>query len=187
MRAARVNGHDLARIQSVASFFVSRMDTEVDRRLEAIGSCEALALRGTAAIANARYAFSVYTEAFTGPGWLELAGHGAAKQRPLWASTSTKNPQYPDTRYVNQLAVHGAVNTMPLTTLEAVADHGRTDGDTVTGRAGLSAETLALLPGVGVDADDVYDTLEREGVDKFAASWGVLHDRVQRMLDKARS
>jgi transaldolase len=87
--------HDLARIQSVASFFVSRMDTEVNRRLKAIGSCEALALRGTAAIASARYAFSVYTEAFTGSGWLELAGHGAAKQRPLWASTSTKNPQYP--------------------------------------------------------------------------------------------
>ena len=125
--------------------------------------------RRAAAAAIARYAFSVYTEAFTGPSWLELAGHGVAKQRPLWASTSTKNPQYPDTRYVDQIAVHGAVNTMPLTTLEAVADHGRTDGDTVT-------ETFKLLSGVGVDVDDVddvddvYDTLEREGVDKFAAS-----------------
>jgi transaldolase len=143
--------------------------------------------RRAATAAIARYAFSVYTEAFTGPGWLELAGHGAAKQRPLWASTSTKNPQYPDTRYVDQLAVHGAVNTMPVTTLEAVADHGRIDGDTVTGRAGLSAETLELLSGAGVGVDDVCDTLEREGVDKFAAWRGVLHDRVQRMLDKARS
>jgi transaldolase len=143
--------------------------------------------RRAATAAIARYAFPVYTEAFTGPSWLELADHGAAKQRLLWVSTSTKNPQYPDTRYVDQIAVHGAVNTMPLTTLEAVADHGRTDGDTVTGRAGLSAETLELLSGVGADVDDVYDTLEREGVDKFAAWRGVLHDRVQRMLDKARS
>jgi transaldolase len=186
LRAAKANGHDLATIQSVASFFVSRVDTEVDQRLTAVGTPEALALRGEAAIANARYAFAAYEEVFAGPGWLELAKDGARPQRPLWASTGTKNPEYSDTRYVDQLVVSGVVNTTPEKTLDAVADHGRIEGDTVTGWGERSLETLELLSGVGVDIDDVYLTLEREGVEKFDASWSELLAGVEDQLNKAK-
>jgi transaldolase len=186
IRQAKANGHDLASIQSVASFFVSRMDTEVDKRLDAIGTPEALGLRGTSAIANARLAFAAYEEVFAGPDWLALAKEGAGPQRPLWASTGTKDPSYSDTRYVDQLVVHGVVNTMPEKTMDAVADHGEFDGDAVTGTGEGAAEALELLSGVGVDVNDVYLTLEREGVEKFDKSWADLLASVQDQLAKAK-
>jgi transaldolase len=186
LKAAKANGHDLATIQSVASFFVSRVDTEVDKRLEAIGTPEALALRGNAAIANARYAFAAYTEVFAGHDWLELVKQGAQPQRPLWASTGTKNPDYSPTRYVDQLVVPGVVNTMPEKTMDAVAEHGQIEGDKVTGTGEQSLETLDLLSGVGIDIEDVYLTLEREGVEKFDASWGDLRASVEDQLTKAK-
>ncbi|HEX9336693.1 MAG TPA: transaldolase [Pseudonocardiaceae bacterium] len=186
LRQARSNGHDLATIQSVASFFVSRVDTEVDRRLAAIGTPEAVALKGKAAIANAKLAYAAFTETIAGPGWLELAEHGARPQRPLWASTGTKDPAYSDTRYVDQLVVPGVVNTMPEKTMDAVADHGEIHGDTVTGHGDQAAETFELLTGVGIDVPDVYLTLEREGVEKFDASWAELLATVEAQLGKAK-
>jgi transaldolase len=186
MRQARSNGHDLATIQSVASFFVSRVDTEVDKRLTAIGTAEALALKGNAAIANAKLAYAAFQETISGPGWLDLAKDGAEPQRPLWASTGTKDPAYSDTRYVDQLVVHGVVNTMPEKTMEAVADHGKIEGDTVTGYGPQAAEMFELLSGVGIDVPDVYVTLEREGVEKFDASWTGLLETVGAQLAKAK-
>ena len=186
LRQARSNGHDLSTIQSVASFFVSRVDTEVDRRLTAIGSAEALALKGKAAIANAKLAFAAFEETIAGPGWLDLAKDGARRQRPLWASTGTKDPAYSDTRYVDQLVVHGVVNTMPEKTMDAVADHGEIRDDTVTGYGEQAGETFELLTGVGIDVPDVYETLEREGVEKFDASWADLLAAVEAQLAKAK-
>jgi transaldolase len=186
LRAAKANGHDLAGIASVASFFVSRVDTEVDKRIDALGTPEAAGLRGRAAIANARAAFAEFVEFFAGPDWLALAKDGAKPQRPLWASTGTKDKSYSDTRYVDQLVVHGVVNTMPEKTMEAVADHGEIKGDTVTGYGEQANETLELLTGVGVDIDDVYLTLEREGVEKFEASWQELLASVEDQLNKAK-
>jgi transaldolase len=186
LRAAKANGHDLAGIASVASFFVSRVDTEVDKRIDALGTPEAAGLRGKAAIANARAAFAEFVEFFAGPDWLALAKDGAKPQRPLWASTGTKDKSYSDTRYVDQLVVHGVVNTMPEKTMEAVADHGEIKGDTVSGYGEQANETLELLTGVGVDIDDVYLTLEREGVEKFEASWQELLASVEDQLNKAK-
>jgi transaldolase len=186
LKAARANGHDLANIASVASFFVSRVDTEVDKRLDALGTPEAAGLRGKAAIANARAAFAVYEEVFAGSDWLKLVKDGAKPQRPLWASTGTKDKSYSDTRYVDQLVVRGVVNTMPEKTLDAVADHGDLTGDTVSGRGEQANETLELLSGVGVDIDDVYLTVEREGVEKFEASWQELLASVEDQLNKAK-
>ena len=131
LEQARAAGHDLSQIDSVASFFVSRVDTEVDTRLEKIGTPEALALRGQAAIANARLAYEAYEEVFGSARWQALAAAGARPQRPLWASTGVKNPEYDDTRYVVDLVAPGTVNTMPEKTLDAMADHGRLHGDTV--------------------------------------------------------
>jgi transaldolase len=186
LKQAKANGHDLAGIHSVASFFVSRMDTEVDKRIDALGTTEAIGLRGKAAIANARLAYSAFEETFAGPEWLQLAKAGAHPQRPLWASTGTKDKSYPDTRYVDQLVVHNVVNTMPEKTLDAVADHGELKGDTVSGLGEQSAETLELLTGVGVDVDDVYQVLEREGVEKFIAAWADVTESVQAQLNKAK-
>ncbi|HEY3611486.1 MAG TPA: transaldolase [Pseudonocardiaceae bacterium] len=186
LRQARSNGHDLASIASVASFFVSRVDTEVDKRLTAIGTPEALALKGNAAIANAKIAFAAFEEVIAGPDWLALAKDGARPQRPLWASTGTKDPAYSDTRYVDQLIVHGVVNTMPEKTMDAVADHGRISHDTVTGYGEQAGETFELLTGVGVDVDDVFVVLEREGVEKFDASWTDLLTSVEDQLGKAK-
>jgi transaldolase len=186
IRQARANGHDLATIQSVASFFVSRVDTEVDRRLTAIGTPEALALKGNAAIANAKLAYAAFEETIAGPGWLDLAKDGARPQRPLWASTGTKDPAYSDTRYVDQLIVHGVVNTMPEKTMDAVADHGESHDDNVTGYGPQAAETFELLSGVGIDVPDVYVTLEREGVEKFEASWTDLLREVTDQLAQAK-
>jgi transaldolase len=186
LRQARSNGHDLATIASVASFFVSRVDTEVDKRLDAIGTPEAAALKGKAAIANAKLAYAAFEETIAGPGWLDLAKDGARPQRPLWASTGTKDPAYSDTRYVDQLVVRGVVNTMPEKTMDAVADHGEIRGDNVTGTGPQAEETFELLTGVGIDVEDVYLTLEREGVEKFDASWSELLQTVEAQLAQAK-
>jgi transaldolase len=183
---ARAAGRDLTRLASVASFFVSRVDTEIDQRLDAIGSAEAKAIRGAAAIANARLAFERYDEVFTADRWHTLAGAGARPQRPLWASTGVKDPAYPDTRYVVDLVTRGVVNTMPEATLRAVADHGDVRGDTVRPGYHDAAEVMAVLPEIGVDYDDVVDKLERDGLTTFQASWAALAETVEHKLAAAR-
>jgi transaldolase len=169
---------DLATVSSVASFFVSRVDTEVDRRLEAIGTDEALALRGKAAVANAQLAYQLFLERFQGERWEALAARGARVQRPLWASTSTKNPDLPDTLYVDTLIGPHTVNTMPEGTLEAFADHG-TLARTVDADPGEAARTIERIKEVGVDMDDVTDVLEREGVAAFEKSYDELLGSLQ--------
>ena len=186
LEQARANGHDLATIGSVASFFVSRVDTEVDRRLDALASTEARSLRGTAAVANARLAYAAFQETFDTPRWRELEAAGAKPQRPLWASTGTKDKSYSDTKYVTELVVAGTINTMPEKTLDAFADHGEVHGDTVSGTADDAEHVFNRLRSVGVDTDDVFDTLEREGVDKFERSWVELLDTVADQLDAVR-
>ncbi len=185
LEQAGKNGHDLSVIGSVASFFVSRVDTEVDQRLDKIGGEDAAKVRGTAAIANARLAYQRYEKVFGGDRWAALAEAGAKPQRPLWASTGVKDPAYDDTRYVIDLVAPGTVNTMPEATLDAVADHGTVRGDTITGEyASAQAEIDALKP-VGIDYDDVVQVLEDEGVQKFEDSWKDLLATVQGQLDKA--
>jgi transaldolase len=164
---------DLAHVSSVASFFVSRVDTEVDRRLEAIGTDRALALRGQAAVANAKLAYQLFTERFSGPRWEALAARGARVQRPLWASTSSKNPSYPDTIYVDGLIGPNTVNTMPDATLEAFDDHGRLER-TVDADVDGARAVIAALAEVGLDLADVTRTLEEEGVASFAKSFDEL-------------
>jgi transaldolase len=185
LEQARSNGHDLSTIHSVASFFVSRVDTETDPRLDTIGTDEALALRGKAAVANARLAYAAFEEFFAGDRWQTLKDAGARAQRPLWASTGTKNPAYSDTLYVDELIVADTVNTMPEKTLLAFADHGNAEGDTVTGLGEDAKQVFAALAEVGVDIDDVYLVLEREGVQKFDKSWVELLDTVRGQLAKA--
>jgi transaldolase len=159
MEAARCAGLDLSKIHSVASLFVSRVDTEVDRRLEQIGTAEALALRGQAGVANARVAYAAYQQVFEAePRYAALRAAGARVQRPLWASTGVKNAA-------------NTVSTIPAATLEAVADHGVITGDTVTGKAAQAQEVLDRLSAVGVDLPNVFAVLEHDGVGKFAASW----------------
>jgi transaldolase len=187
LEKARAAGLDLAMIQSVASFFVSRVDTEVDARLDRLGSPEAASLRGTAAIANARLAYQAFTEVTASPRWLELAAAGARAQRPLWASTGVKDDAYPDTMYVSELIAPQTVNTMPGTTLAAFADHGRADGDTITGRYTDARQTLDRLATAGVDFGDVTAQLEREGLGKFEKSWAELAATVARELRSAGS
>jgi transaldolase len=164
-------GHDISRLGSVASFFVSRVDTEVDRRLDKIGTPEAAALRGKAAIANARLAYELYEQRIATPRWQALLAAGAKVQRPLWASTSTKDPAYDDTMYVVELVAPDTVNTMPEATLHATADHAKLRGDTVRGTYEASRQVFADLAELGISYDDVVKVLEDEGVDKFAASW----------------
>jgi transaldolase len=187
MEQALANGHDLSKIGSVASFFVSRVDTEVDKRLDKIGTPEAQALHGKAAIANARLAYQRYEKVFGSDRWQSLADAGAHPQRPLWASTSTKNPEYRDVMYVEDLIAPGVVNTMPEATIHAFADHGEVPGDTITGNYADAQKVLDDLAAVGVDYNDVVDTLEREGVEKFAASWTELIDGVSKSLQAARA
>jgi transaldolase len=184
LEQARDAGRDLGTIQSVASFFVSRVDTEVDKRLEEIGSEPALALRGKAAVANALVAYGAFEEVFGSERWRDLEAAGAKRQRPLWASTGVKNPDYDDTMYVRDLVVPETVNTMPEKTLEAFADHGEVLGDVVTGRAGAGSALLERLSEVGVDFDDVMVVLETEGVDKFKKSWDELVATVQSQMDQ---
>jgi transaldolase len=184
MEQARTNGHDLSKLGSVASFFVSRVDTEVDARLDKIGTDEAKDLRGQAAIANARLAYQHYEQVFTTDRWQSLADDGARPQRPLWASTGVKDPSYDDTRYVVELVAPGVVNTMPESTLEAVADHGTIRGDTIHGQYEEAQQVLDRLAAIGIDYDDVVETLEREGVEKFETSWTQLLESVRDQLQR---
>jgi transaldolase len=185
LEQASANGHDLATIVSVASFFVSRVDTEIDKRLEAIDTKPALALRGQAAVANARLAYAAYQEEFATPQWTRLHKGGARPQRPLWASTGVKNPDYPDTKYVTELIAPGVVNTMPENTLLAFADHGEVPGDQVSGRTEQAQRVFDDLVAVGIDLDDAFAVLEREGAEKFEASWSELANTVTDQLTKA--
>lgn len=186
LEKAQAAGIDLSTIRSVASFFVSRVDTEIDKRLEAIGSDEALALRGKAAIANARLAYAAFEEVLSSDRWKPLADAGANVQRPLWASTGVKNPDYPDTLYVSDLVVADTVNTMPEKTLDAFADHGEVTGDQVTGKSAEAQQVFDQLAAAGVDLDDVFLVLEQEGVDKFKGSWTELVETVEGQMEKAR-
>jgi transaldolase len=177
---------DLSRVASVASFFISRVDTEIDHRLEDIGSPEALALRGKGAIAQGKLAYQLFQQTFSGHRWEALAAKGAVVQRPLWASTSTKNPAYPDTMYVDELIGPDTVNTLPEATIEAFADHGhlvrRVDAD-------LDEATAAWkgLADVGVDVDDVGEKLEREGVSSFQKSFDELLGALEAKANELRA
>jgi transaldolase len=186
LEAAKAAGHDVSKIHSVASFFVSRVDTEIDKRLEKIASDDALALRGKAGVANARLAYAAYQEVFIGGDrFAPLETDGAHVQRPLWASTGVKNPDYSDTLYVTELVAPNTVNTMPEKTIDAVADHGIVTGDTITGTASAAQEVFDKLEAIGVDLTDVFLVLEDEGVDKFEASWKELLDATQEQLNDA--
>ncbi|TNY37366.1 transaldolase [Thermomonospora catenispora] len=182
LEKARAAGRDISQIASVASFFVSRVDTEIDKRLDKIGSAEAKSLKGKAGVANARLAYALYEEKIASDRWKALKDAGARPQRPLWASTGVKDPSLPDTLYVEELVAPGTVNTMPEATLEAVADHGRIRGDSVRGAYDEARAHMAALQEAGVDYDDVVRVLEEEGVDKFEASWQELLGTVEREL-----
>jgi transaldolase len=184
LEQAKEGGHDIAQIHSVASFFVSRVDTEIDKRLKAIGTPEAAALEGEAAIANARLAYQAYQKTFTGPRWEALAAAGANKQRPLWASTGVKDPNYDDTRYVVELVAPNTVNTAPEKTIDAVADHGIIRGDTITGNYPAASAVFSALQALGIDLDDVFTVLETEGVQKFEQAWNELLESVSQELAK---
>jgi transaldolase len=184
LEKAHAAGKDLSKIHSVASFFVSRVDTEIDKRLDAIGTDEATALKGKAGVANARLAYQAFEEVFSTPRWGSLADEGANPQRPLWASTGVKDPAYPDTMYVDELVAADVVNTMPGKTLEATADHGDIHGDTVTGGYEQASNVLDDLERVGVSYTEVVQLLEDEGVDKFEKAWGELLDGVTTEMSK---
>jgi transaldolase len=186
LEKAAANGHDLSGIHSVASFFVSRVDSEVDKRLDAIGSDEAKALKSKAAVANARLAYALYEEEFGSERFAALKAKGANRQRPLWASTGVKDPTLPDTMYVTELVVGNTVNTMPEKTMQAFADHGEVEGDKVSGTKADAQAVFDSLAAVGIDFDDVVDVLEKEGVQKFDASWAELVETVQTALDEAK-
>jgi transaldolase len=181
---AAVNGHDLSKIASVASFFVSRVDSEVDGRLDKLGTPEAQKLRGKAAIANARLAYELFEQHF-GEGaerWAALQAQGAKLQRPLWASTSTKDAAFPDTMYVTELVAPDTVNTMPEATIKATADHGKLHGNAISGTYDAARQVFTDLEKLGIGYDDVVAVLEREGVEKFEASWLGLLDPLQKQL-----
>ena len=185
LEAAAAAGHDLSTIGSVASFFVSRVDTEVDRRLDAIDDERAADLRGRAAIANARIAYQRFSAVRSSERWQQLEAAGARVQRPLWASTGVKDPAYDDTRYVVDLVAPDTVNTMPEATLDAVVDHGELRGDAITPHLEDAAQVLTDLAAIGVDYDDVVGTLEREGVVAFQRSWAELLGGVNAALEAA--
>ncbi len=186
LEKAKANGQDLSTIHSVASFFVSRVDTEIDKRLEASGDPQAGNLMGLAGIANARLAYRAYEEKFASDRFQALKADGANTQRPLWASTGVKNPDYRDTMYVTDLAVAHTVNTMPEKTMQAFADHGVVDGDQVTGHYADAQQVMDDLARLDIDYDDVIEVLETEGVDKFVKSWDELKETVRGQLDQAR-
>ena len=179
LERAAAAGHDLSKIRSVASFFVSRVDTEVDDRLDKIGSPEAAALRGKAAVANARLAYELFEQRIATERWQALRAKGAQLQRPLWASTSVKDPSFGDTMYVVDLVVADTVNTMPEGTIRATADHGKLLGDTVHGTYDASRQVFADLEKLGIGYDDVVQVLEDQGVEKFDASWNELLDTIR--------
>jgi transaldolase len=182
LERARQAGHDLSSIASVASFFVSRVDTEIDSRLDKIGTTDAAGLRGEAAIANARLAYQHYERVFSSARWAALRAAGARPQRPLWASTSVKDPAYPDTRYVTSLVAPGVVNTMPEATLRAVADHGRVPADSIHGHYDEARQVLDRLRAEGIDLDEVMQGLEDSAVSKFDASWDQLGEQLAASL-----
>jgi transaldolase len=179
LEAAQAKGLNLATIESVASFFVSRVDSEIDARLDKLGNTD---LKGKAAIANARLAYAAFEEVMNSDRWQRLRAAGARPQRPLWASTGVKNPDYSDTMYVDELVAPGTVNTMPEKTLDAVADHGKITGDTIRPFYEQAWNTMAALKEAGVDYDDVVRVLEEEGVQKFEASWNELLESVKKNL-----
>ncbi|WP_374010486.1 transaldolase [Leifsonia sp. LS-T14] len=185
LERAQEAGIDLSGIQSVASFFVSRVDTEVDKQLSALGTDEAEGLKSKAGIANARLAYQVYEQEFATDRAKRLVEAGANEQRPLWASTGVKDPSLPDTLYVEALVAPNVVNTMPEKTLDATFDHGNITGDTVTGTYAESQAVLDKLAELGISYDEVTATLEREGVDKFNVSWGELVETVKNALEGA--
>jgi transaldolase len=172
------SGRDVASIASVASFFVSRVDTEVDERLDKIGTAEAKAMRGKAALANARLAYELFEQRSATPRWAALTARGARPQRPLWASTSVKDPSFADTLYVTELAAPGTVNTMPEATIHATADHGQIHGDAIRGTYDESRRVWEQLATLGIPYDDVVAVLEQQGVEKFAASWAELLESI---------
>lgn len=184
-RAAEA-GIDLNTIHSVASFFVSRVDTEIDNRLNAIGTDEAIALKSLAGVANARLAYELFETEFASERARALRTLGGNVQRPLWASTGVKDPSLPDTLYVTELAAAHVVNTMPEKTLAALADHGETAGDTITPYVTDARDVLEQLAAVHVSYGDVTATLEREGVDKFIVSWNELLEDVSAAVEAAR-
>jgi len=185
LEKAKAAGHDLSQIHSVASFFVSRVDTEVDKRLASIDTDASAALKSKAGIANARLAYELYEKEFSGDRAKALVDAGANTQRPLWASTGVKDPSLPDTLYVTELTAPGTVNTMPEKTLEAVFDHGVIGGDAVTGAYADAHAVIDGLASVGVDFDDVTQVLEDEGVEKFITSWHELQETVAQALASA--
>ncbi len=185
---AHSKGVDLSSIRSVASFFVSRIDTEVDKRLDAIIESgehvdEAKSLRSKAAVANARLAYQAFDEVFSSERWTPLEAAGAHRQRPLWASTSVKDPSLPDTMYVTELVAPDTVNTMPEATIHATAEHAEITGDTVTTNYDDAQQVLDRLEKIGISYDDVVKVVEDEGVDKFEKSWQEMLDTVQRALN----
>ncbi|WP_432512328.1 transaldolase [Kineococcus sp. SYSU DK001] len=187
LEQAKVNGHDLSKIESVASFFVSRVDTEIDKRLDEIGTEEAKALRSKAGLANARLAYQAYEEVFSTPRWQVLKEAGARPQRPLWASTGVKDPNLPDTLYVTGLVAPNTVNTMPGKTLDATVDHAEVTGDTIRGSYGESQQVLDELERLGISYTDVVELLETEGLDKFEKSWTELLQTVTDELERVKT
>jgi transaldolase len=186
LEKAKANGKDLSKIYSVASFFVSRVDSEYDKRLEATGDPQAGNLMGQAGIANARLAYEAYEKKFAGDRFKALEADGAHVQRPLWASTGVKNPDYRDTMYLTDLAVPNTVNTMPEKTMQAFADHGEVEGDQVTTKYAEAHQVMDDLARLGIDYDDVIEVLENEGVDKFVKSWDELTATVQDQMNGAK-
>src|SRR5690348_7697016 len=185
LEGAKSAGIDLSTIRSVASFFVSRVDTEVDKRLDKMGTDEAKALRGKAGIANARLAYERYEKVLASDRWKALEAAGANRQRPLWASTGVKDPAYDDTMYVVELVAPDTVNTMPEATLDAVAEHGQVRGNTIAGTYADARKVIDDLNELGVKYDEVIHVLEQEGVQKFEDSYKQLAESVQGQLDSA--
>lgn len=184
LERAQAAGRDLSSIHSVASFFVSRVDTEVDKRIDGIGTAEAEEMRGKAAIANARLAYAEFEKVMASDRWKALAASGALPQRPLWASTGVKDTRYDDTRYVVDLVTEGVVNTMPEQTMQAVADHGEIVGDTIRPMIDDARGVFTDIAALGIDMDDVYRVLEDEGVEKFVVAWVDLLDNLQNALEQ---
>jgi len=183
---AKANGHDVSKIHSVASFFVSRVDLEINKRLDAIGTTDALGIKNKAALANARLAYQLFEQSFAADRWTELAAAGANVQRPLMASTGVKDPALLDTLYVTELVAPQLVNTMPEKTMEAVFDHGVVPANSITNRYEEANMILLAVAACGVDYDDVTELLEREGVEKFIISWNELLESVTGALASAK-
>jgi transaldolase len=186
LEQAKAAGIDLSTIHSVASFFVSRVDSEIDKRLDAVGTDEAKALKSKAGVANAQLAYKLYAELFATERATALLEAGANPQRPLWASTGVKDPSLPDTLYVTELAVDGVVNTMPEKTLEATFDHGVIEGDRVTGSYEAAQAVIDAVEAQGISVAEVTALLEKEGVEKFIVSWNELLETVTAALEAAK-